>query len=106
MSVSASINVPNLRLSLPMVTLVCGLLSFILGLLIAIPGIIVGHMARSQIKENPYRFGGARLALAGLMMCYLAGALSLMTVIYVLIYPEVLQIVADYTGYGLLPSEG
>ena len=106
MSYSASMNVSNPRISLPMVTLACGLLSFILGLLIAVPGIIVGHMARSQIKENPYRFGGARLVLTGLTMCYLAGALSIMTIIYVLTYPEVLQVVADYTGYSLLLSEG
>jgi len=105
MFASASINVPNPRVSLSMVTLACGLLSFFLGLLIAVPGIFLGHMARSQIKDNPYRFGGARLALAGLMMCYLSGALSLITVVYLAAYPETLQVVGEYTGYSLLMSE-
>jgi len=105
MLASALVNVPNPRVSLSMVALVCGLLSFFFGLLIAVPGIIIGHMARSQIKENPYRFGGARLALAGLFMSYLAGTLSLMTLAYVVIYPESLQVVADLTGYSLLLSE-
>lgn len=105
MFASASTNIPNPRVRLSMVALVCGLLSFFLGLLIAIPGIIIGHMARSQIKDNPYRFGGAKLALTGLMMSYLAGALSLVTIVYVVMYPETLQTVADITGYSLLLSE-
>jgi len=102
---SASVNVPNPCFRLPMVTLVCGLLSFFLGLLIAVPGIVVGHMARSQIKDNPYRFGGAKLALTGLMMCYLAGGLSIVAIAYLIIYPEILQVVGEYTGYSLLLSE-
>jgi len=76
-----------------------------LGFLIAVPGIIIGHTARSQIRNNPYRFGGDRLALAGLMLSYLAAALSLMTIVYVFVYPETLQTVAEYTGYSLLLSE-
>jgi len=105
MSLSASISTTNPRVNLSLVTLGCGLLSFFLGLLVAVPGIIIGHQARSQIKDNPYRFGGANVALAGLMMCYLAGALSLMTIVYFFMYPETLQTVADITGYGLLLSE-
>ena len=105
MSVSASINVPSPRVSLSRVTLACGLLSFFLGLLVAIPGIFIGHTARSQIKDNPYRFGGAKLALTGLMMCYLAGGLSLITIIYVAFNPESLLLVADLTGYSLPLAE-
>lgn len=104
MLASASINVPSPRVRLSRVALACGLLSFFLGLF-AIPGIIIGHMARSQIKDNPYRFGGAKLALTGLMMSYLAGTLSLMTLAYVILHPESLQVVADFTGYSLLLSE-
>lgn len=105
MSVVASINAPSQRVSLPMVALVCGLLSFFLGLLVAVPGIIIGHVARAQIRDNPYRFGGARLALVGLLMCYFAGALSVVTIVYVVLNPEVLQLFADYTGHNLLLAE-
>jgi len=104
MLASASMNVSTPRVGLPMVTLACGLLSFFLGLLVAIPGIFVGHLARAQIKDNPYRFGGARLALTGLTMCYLASALSIVTIIYLAAYPETLQVVGEYTGYSLLLS--
>ena len=105
MSVIASMNVASPRLSLPVVTLVCGFLSFFLGLLIAVPGIIIGHLARSQIKSNPYRFSGAKLALSGLMMCYLSVLLSFTTIAYVVMYPETLEVVANYTNYSLMLSE-
>ena len=105
MSVGMSVNAPSPRVSLSMATLVCGLLSFFLGLLTAIPGIVIGHAARSKIKDNPCRFGGAKLALAGLMMCYLACVVSMMALTYIVVYPETLQVVGDYAGYSLLLSE-
>ena len=106
MSVTASVNVASPRVSLPMVTLVCGFLSFFLSLLIAVPGIMIGHLARSQIKENPYRFSGAKLALSGLMMCYVSVVLSIISSVYVVANPEVLEVIADYVGYSLVLSEG
>lgn len=105
MSVGASINVSSQRISLSKATLVCGLLSFVLGLLIAIPGIIIGHTARSKIKDNPYQFGGAKLALIGLVMCYVAGILSVITFAYVITNPDILQAIADYTGQSILLPE-
>ena len=105
MSSSVSINVPCPRSNLSRATLVCGLLSLFLGLLVAIPGIFIGHRARSQIKDNPYRFGGSRFALVGLTLCYLAGALSIVTTAYIIVFPETLQTVAEYIGYSLLLSE-
>jgi len=105
MSVTASMNVASPRVSLPMVALVLGVLSFFLGLLVAVPGIIIGHFARSQIKNNPYRFAGGGLALAGLMMSYLSVGLSLLAIGYVFVNPETLVVVADYTGYSLVLSE-
>lgn len=105
MSSFVSINASSPRLSLSRAALVCGLLSFFLGFLLAVPGIFIGHMARSQIKDNPYRFGGDRLALTGLMMSYLASTLSLIIIVYFFVYPESLQVVAEYTGYSLLLSE-
>ena len=105
MSFTSSMEASYPRLSLSRAALACGLLSLFLGFLVAIPGIIIGHTARSQVRDNPYRFGGGGLALAGLMMSYLAGALSLLTIAYVVIYPESLQVVADLTGYSLILSE-
>ncbi len=105
MSVTASVNVASPRVSLPMVTLVCGFLSFFFSLLIAVPGIVIGHLARSQIKENPYRFSGAKLALSGLMMCYLSVILSLASSVYIIANPGILEVFADYIGYSLVLSE-
>lgn len=105
MSVSASYSVTNPSRNLSMMALVCGFLSFFLGFIVAIPGIVIGHVARSQIKDNPYRFGGDRLALMGLTMCYLAGLLSTFTVAYIVLHPEVLQLVGEYLGYSLFLSE-
>ena len=105
MSISAPLDIPYPRLSLSRATLVFGFLSFFLGFLSAIPGIIIGHKARSLIKDNPYRFGGDRLALAGLLMCYFASVLSIATLLYFIMYPENLEVVAHYTGHNIVLSE-
>jgi len=47
-------------------SLACGLAQFIFGPLATIPAIVLGHMARSQIKRTGEQ--GAGLALAGLVL--------------------------------------
>jgi Domain of unknown function (DUF4190) len=49
-----------------MASLACGLGQFIVGPLATIPAIVLGHMARSQIRRTGEQ--GAGLALAGLVL--------------------------------------
>jgi hypothetical protein len=51
---------------LAMASLACGLAQFVFGPLATIPAIVLGHMARSQIKRTGEQ--GAGLALAGLVL--------------------------------------
>jgi hypothetical protein len=56
---------------LAIVSLVLGICSFIcFGLFAGIPAIICGHIARGRAQREPARYGGAGLALAGLIMGY------------------------------------
>lgn len=103
MSVPVSIGFPSVRMS--MAALFCGVLSLFLGVVAAIPGIIVGHIARSRIKDNPYRFGGSRLALVGLAISYLGLLMSLVFFTCMFIYPEYLELLADHTGQSLILAE-
>jgi hypothetical protein len=67
---------PNLAIT----SLVCGILGFCLcGIFTSIPAIITGHMARRQIKNNP-TLSGAGMALAGIILGYVASALFLIVV--------------------------
>jgi Domain of unknown function (DUF1707)/Domain of unknown function (DUF4190) len=52
--------------ALAIASLACGLAQFVFGPLAAIPAIILGHVARSQIKRTGEQ--GAGLALAGLIL--------------------------------------
>ena len=52
--------------NLALASLVCGLAQFAIGPLGTLPAIILGHMARGQIKRTGER--GAGLALAGLLL--------------------------------------
>jgi hypothetical protein len=103
MSMPVSIGFPSVRMSIA--ALFCGVLSLFLGLVAAIPGIIVGHIARARIKNNPYRFGGSRLALAGLSISYLGLFMSLVFFTCMFIYPEYLEWVAHHTGQSLILAE-
>lgn len=61
---------------LAVASLVLGILSFFCGSIITgIPAIICGHMARSRIQRSPGEYGGAGLALGGLITGYISLAL-------------------------------
>ena len=59
---------------LAIISFICGLLGLVGGLpsigIINIAAIVMGHMARSQIRQNPNE-DGAGMALAGLIMGYI-----------------------------------
>jgi len=66
-------------------SLVCSLL------FLGIPAIICGHIARSRIKRDPVNYGGAGMALAGLILGYIETIIPL----FVLVVP-----IAIYTLAG------
>ena len=58
--------------TLAVVSLILGIISFsILPLIGAIAAVITGHMARREIKANPYKYTGDGLATAGLIFTHL-----------------------------------
>lgn len=66
--------------------LISGFLSLCLAPITAMPGIIMGHMARSRIKNFPHQYGGSGMALTGLFLNYffLAGFIFLAVSTYYL----------------------
>ena len=68
-------------------SLVLGILSLLCGgPITAIPAIICGHKARSQIRENAQDGNG--MALAGLILGYLALVFTVIVIIAAIISPE------------------
>jgi hypothetical protein len=63
---------------LAIASLVCGIGAFVIGLSF-IPAIICGHIARGQIRRTGEQGGG--LALAGLILGYVGGALFIVLVL-------------------------
>ena len=65
---------PRTTNALAIISFICGLLGLVGGLpsagVINIVAIVMGHMARSQICQNPNE-DGAGMALAGLIMGYI-----------------------------------
>ena len=69
---------------LAVASLACGLAQFVFGPLPTIPAIVLGHMARHQIKRTGEQ--GAGMALAGLLLgwaCVVLGALFIAAIVAV-----------------------
>ncbi len=74
--------------------MVCGIVQFVgFWLLGTIPAIVLGHMARRQIRQTGEQ--GAGMATAGLVLGYIGAAL---TVIFVIVI--VVAVGASNNGYG------
>lgn len=104
-SASMPVNSDQPEVGLSIIALIFGFLSLFLGALIAVPGIVFGHLAYSRIKSNPYRFGGVKLAVTGLVLCYLMCLASLFVLIYLLGNPLYMHYLADYLGYSLVLAD-
>jgi hypothetical protein len=63
---------PTTEKTMAAVSLFLGLVSVCGGLFTGIPAIICGHKARKRAREKPAEFGGAGLALGGLVLGYLS----------------------------------
>ncbi len=76
----------SLDQSLAIASVVCGGLSFVcFGMLLGIPAIITGVMARNRIKQDPTRYTGAGLAMAGMVLGGISTALSLLWIFFMII---------------------
>jgi DUF1707 SHOCT-like domain/Domain of unknown function (DUF4190) len=64
--------------ALAIASLACGLAQFVFGPVAAIPAIILGHLARSQIKRTGEQ--GAGLALAGLILGWVVVILAVIVI--------------------------
>ncbi|MFT5498603.1 MAG: hypothetical protein ACI9TH_004018 [Kiritimatiellia bacterium] len=72
---------PQQQKGLAIASMTLGILSFcLLGPFSAVPAIICGHMARNRAKRSPLQYGGSGMALAGLILGYIALAF---TVVYI-----------------------
>jgi predicted Ser/Thr protein kinase len=75
---------------LAIASLVLGLLSPLFCLLTGVPAIVCGHIARARARRAPAQYGGGGLALAGLILGYVALILTLIIVtMYFLLGTEV-----------------
>lgn len=79
--------------TLAIVALVLGVLSLLcgLGFLTGIPAIITGYMARNKAKESPNEYGGATLALIGMILGVLGTViLTAISILYFILFLGVL----------------
>jgi len=87
---------------LAITSLVLGLLSLVclpvlVGVVLGPPAVITGHLARSRARKSPERYGGARMALWGLITGYVGTALVLGIVIAVAVtVPRVQKMQEDF----------
>ena len=73
---------PRQTSTLAIVSLIFGVLSWIvIPLLGSLVAIITGHMARAEIRREPERLDGDGMALAGLILGYLAIGLWLLAIL-------------------------
>jgi hypothetical protein len=65
--------------------MICGIAGFVTCGTVAIVGIILGHIARGQIRREPERYEGDGMALAGLVLGYICVAMmAVLFIVYVL----------------------
>lgn len=89
---------------LAIASLILGILSMVMfGILSAIPGIITGHMARSRASKDPVNYGGAGMALAGLILSYLAILISVGFFFWIMNNPEFAQMMQDMQSGAIAP---
>lgn len=75
---------PSPTNGLAIASLACGLAQFVFGPLPTIPAIVLGHMARHQIKRTGEQ--GAGMALAGLLLGWAAVALGALAILAITLF--------------------
>ncbi|MEZ5303983.1 MAG: DUF4190 domain-containing protein [Verrucomicrobiales bacterium] len=66
-------------------SLVCSIVGLFFCLLVSIAGIVLGHTSLARIQASDGRLGGEKLAIAGLIVGYLALAIALVGIIIVIV---------------------
>jgi len=91
---------PPLPLNLmAMVSFILGLTSyFMIPVLGAIGAVVTGHLAKQEMKAKPYTFSGEGFATAGLILGYAHLALTLITIIFVIIALLMLPTFGDWVS--------
>ena len=78
---------PRQTSTLAIISLVAGILGWtVVPFFDSIAAVICGHMARKEIRQAPDRLEGDGLAVAGLVLGYLAIAMTVLVVIAVLLF--------------------
>jgi hypothetical protein len=73
--------------SLAVSAMVCGIVGILVCPLLAFFAVIMGHIARGQIRRQPERYDGAGMALAGMILGYVVIAIWLVVLaIYVIFF--------------------
>lgn len=90
---------PRPTSGLAVASLVCGILGWtFLPLLGSLVAIITGHMARSEIRGAAGRMDGDGLALAGLILGWIAVGLALLTILLVVFFFGGLAVLLGLAG--------
>ncbi len=71
---------------------------FMLPVLGAIGAVITGHLAKQEMKAKPYTYSGEGFATAGLILGYAHLALTLITIVFVIIALLMLPTFADWVS--------
>ncbi len=90
---------PRQTSTLAIISLVAGLLGWtVVPFLGSIVAVICGHMARKEIRQAPDRLEGDGLAIAGLVLGYLAIAMAVLAVAAVVLFFGGLAALAAYAN--------
>lgn len=84
---------------LAVVSLIGGLAGWsVLPLIGSLVAIVTGHLARGEIRRQPERYDGDGLAIAGLVLGYLALGLAILTLLGFLLFFGGLAWLATWTN--------
>lgn len=78
---AAPYGTPQQNHTLAIVSLICSIVGLVICTPVVIVGVITGHMARKQIRENPNTYSGAGMALAGVIIGWIGIALMIIGII-------------------------
>ena len=83
--------------SLAVASIVLGFTSyFVLPVVGAIAAVVTGHMAKKEIRANPYKYSGEGFATAGLILGYAHLALAFISLVFIIIALALLPAFVDW----------
>lgn len=83
--------------SLAVASMILGFTSyFVLPVVGAILAIVTGHMARREIRVNPYKYSGRGFATAGLILGYTHLVLAFISLVFIILALAMLPAFVDW----------